>query len=164
MLNFQLAQRSYGTCTYQNLVHNSYWNTNSKNWVTQAIDSLDDVEFIVNATVKFFQCIQRHVAIPPCINDYVILHCYDTNTLSETERIKPTNYQPYGGTSENSCIRQDKVNTDVEGHVPVSNSAFSQHFDAAIANSGRQSNQIINSSPQKHSLGKQQFISTNYNH
>ena len=113
--NFQFVRGSGGTCTYQIQVSNTYRNPNSNNWVfTQAIDYLDAVELIVNATVRFTQCTQRRVANPPCINDFVILHHYDTNTLSETERIKPTNYQPYKGTSENSRLRQDQVNTNVD--------------------------------------------------
>jgi hypothetical protein len=48
------------------------------------------------------------------MNDYVILHHYDTNTLSETQRINPTNYQPYNGTSENSRLEQDQVNTNTD--------------------------------------------------
>ena len=42
----------------------------------------------------------------------MILHHYDTNTLNETERIKPANYQPYNGTSESSRLEQDQVNTN----------------------------------------------------
>ena len=80
--------------------------------MTQAIDYIDAVELIVNATVRFSACIQRRVANPPCRNDYVILHRYDTNTLSETERVKPANYQPYKGTSDSSRLEQDQVNTN----------------------------------------------------
>ena len=106
-------QGSGGTCSYQIRVFNSYRNPNSNNWVfTQAIDYLDAVELIVNATVRFSGCIQRHVDTPPCRNDYMILHHYDTNTLSETERVKPTNYQPYKDTSESSRLEQDQDNPD----------------------------------------------------
>ena len=44
----------------------------------------------------------------------MILHRYDTNTLSETERVKPTNYQPYKGTPESSRLEQDQVNTNAD--------------------------------------------------
>ena len=115
MLNFQLTRGSGGTCTYQIQVSNTYRESYSNNWVfTQAIDYLDAVELIVNATVRFSSCIQRRVDTPPCINDYVILHRYDTNTLSETQRMNPDNYQPYNGTSENSRLEQDQVNTNTD--------------------------------------------------
>ena len=91
--------------------HSPVVNPNSNNWVfTQAIDYLDAVELIVNATVRFSACIQRRSDSPPCRNDYVILQHYDTNILSETERVKPANYQPYKGTSESSHLEQDQVN------------------------------------------------------
>ena len=72
------------------------------------------MELIVNATVRFSGCILRRQNNPPCINDYVILHRYDTNALSETQRIDQTNYQPYLGNSENSRLRQDQVNTNTD--------------------------------------------------
>ena len=113
VLNFQFVQGSGGTCTYQIQLRNTYQNSNSNNWVfTQAIDYLDAEELIINATVRFSACIQRRVAIPPCLNDYVILHRYDTNTLSETQRTNPANYQPYLGNSESSRLMQDQVNTN----------------------------------------------------
>ena len=85
VLNFQFVRGSGGTCTYQ-IQARTYHNSNSNNWVfTQAIDYLDAMELIVNATVRFSQCTQRRVADPPCINDFVILHRYDTNTLSENQ-------------------------------------------------------------------------------
>ena len=88
MLNFQLTRGSGGTCTYQIQVSNTYRESYSNNWVfTQAIDYLDAVELIVNATVRFSSCIQRRVDTPPCVNDYVILYRYDTTP--------PPTYFPY---------------------------------------------------------------------
>ena len=57
------------------------------------------------------------MANPPCLNDYVILHRYDTNTLSETQRIIPTNYQPYLGNSESSRLVKDQVNTNTDTNI-----------------------------------------------
>ena len=68
------------------------------------------MELIVNATVRFIPCIQRRNAQPPCINDYVILHHYDTNTLCETERINTANYHPYLNNSESSSRLQQNSN------------------------------------------------------
>ena len=102
---FQLAQGGGGTCTYQIRVPNTYRTAGQSNWIfTQAIEYIDAVELIVNATVRFSLCSQR----PDCANDYVILHRYDTNTLSEIHRIDPDNYQPYLGNSQNSRLRQDQ--------------------------------------------------------
>ena len=76
------------------------------------------MELIVNATVRFTSCIQRRVATPPCLNDYVILHRYDTNSLNDMQRVKRTNYQPYLSNSEHSRLMQDQVNTtNNEGHI-----------------------------------------------
>ena len=112
---FQFTQGSGGTCTYQINIVNTFKNSNSNNWIfTQAIDYLDAVELIVNATVRFTSCVQRHVLNPPCRNNYVTLHRYDTNTLIETERSDPDNYQPYNGTAESSRLEQDQDNTNVD--------------------------------------------------
>ena len=63
---------------------------------------------IVNATVRFVACVRRS----DCTNDYVILHRFDTNTLSETQRTNPNNYQPYLGNSQTSRLQQDQNNTN----------------------------------------------------
>ena len=70
------------------------------------------MELIVNATVRFTACTQRLDAQPPqrCTHDYVILHRYDTNTLSETQRTTTTNYRPYLGNSESSSRLQQNRN------------------------------------------------------
>ena len=103
----QIAEGGGGTCTYQLRVPNTYRRPNSNNWIfTQAIDYLDAVEIIVNATVRFTSCAQR----PTCADSFVTLHRYDTNTLSETERTNPNNYQPYLGDSESSRLQHDLSN------------------------------------------------------
>ena len=60
------------------------------------------MELIVNATVYFSGCTQR----PDCTNDFVILHRYDTNSLSENQRTNIANYQPYLQDSVNSRLQQ----------------------------------------------------------
>ena len=93
-LIFQFVHGSGGTCNHQLRAPDTFRNSNSNNWVfTQAVDYLDAVELIVNATVRFSGCTQR----PECTNDFVILHRYDTNSLSENQRNNTANYQPYLG-------------------------------------------------------------------
>ena len=45
---------------------------------------------------------------PPCRNNFVTLHCYDTNspTIPENQRTDPNNYQPYLGDSVRSRLEQ----------------------------------------------------------
>ena len=106
---FQLAQGGGGTCAYQIRVPDTYRAAGQNNWIfTQAIDYIDAVELIVNATIRLAACTQR----PDCTNDYVILHRYDTNTWSETHRIDPSNYQPYLGNSQSSRFQQESTNDD----------------------------------------------------
>ena len=98
-----MTQGSGGPCTYQIRIPNTYRRAGQNNWVfTQAIDYIDAVELIVNATIRLAACTQR----PDCTNDYVILHRYDTNALTEVNRINPANYQPYTGNSEQSSRLQ----------------------------------------------------------
>ena len=66
------------------------------------------MELIVNATVRFSGCTQR----PDCLKDFVTLHCYDTNSLSENQRTNPANYQPYLGNSVNSRLQQNPAGGD----------------------------------------------------
>ena len=106
---FQFVHGSGGTCSHQLRAPNTFESSDSDNWVfTQAVDYLDAVELIVNATVRFSGCTQR----PECINDFVILHRYDTNSLSENQRTNPANYQPYLENSVNSRLKQDPAGGD----------------------------------------------------
>ena len=111
MVISQFVHGRGGTCNHQLRAPNTYVNSNSNNWIfTQAVDYLDAVELIVNATVRFSSCTQR----PDCTNDFVILHRYDTNSLimSENQRTNPANYQPYLGDSVNSRLQQGPAGGD----------------------------------------------------
>ena len=80
------------------------------------------MELIVNATVRFTACTQRLNVQPPerCTHDYVILHRYDTNTLSETQRSTTANYQPYVNNSESSSrLQQDR--NDIRSNTNIIN-------------------------------------------
>ena len=56
------------------------------------------MEVIVNATVRFTACQQRSGATPPCVNSFVTLHRYDTNSSQASNEITNTaNYQPCFG-------------------------------------------------------------------
>ena len=80
------------------------------------------MELIVNATIRFTACTQRLNAQPSerCTHDYVILHHYDTNTLSETQRTTTTNYQPYLNNSESSSrLQQDR--NDIRSNTNIIN-------------------------------------------
>lgn len=61
------------------------------------------MEVFVNATVRFTTCAQR----PDCVNSFVTLHRYDTNSLSETQRINPDNYHPNLGDLASSRLQHD---------------------------------------------------------
>ena len=109
MLISQFVHGSGGTCNHQLRAPDTFRTSNSNNWVfTLAVDYLDAVELIVNATVRFSGCTQR----PDCTNDFVILHRYDTNSLSENQRTNIANYQPYLEDSVNSHLQQNPAGGD----------------------------------------------------
>ena len=97
-LNSQITQ-SGSVCTNSLRIRNTFSNPNSNNWVfTQAVSYLDAVEVIVNATVRFAGCILRNELTPPCLNNFVNLHRYDTNSQrTQSEVTNTANYQPYLG-------------------------------------------------------------------
>ena len=65
---------------------------------TQSVNYLDAIEVIVNATVRFTGCQQRSALDPPCQNNFVNLHRYDTNSARTPNEISNTaNYQPCFG-------------------------------------------------------------------
>lgn len=81
---------------------NSYRNPDSDNWYfTQAVSYCDAEELIVDASVRFSGCTQR----PDCHHDYVILHCYDTDSPNENDRMNPNNYHHCG--EKETHLRQD---------------------------------------------------------
>ena len=92
------------------VISRSYENPNANNWVfTQSVDYLDAIrEVVVNATARFVGCIQRATLNPPCQNNFVTLHRYDTNspTVANNQRTAPNNYQPYLGDSVRSRLEQ----------------------------------------------------------
>ena len=78
----------------------------ANNWVfTQSVDYNEAIEVIVNASVRFRGCQQRVNEVPPCRNNFVTLHRYDTNMpTTVSERTKPNNYQPYLGDAVTSRL------------------------------------------------------------
>ena len=62
----------------------------------------------MNATVRFTGCIQRATQNPPCRNNFVTLHRYNTNspTVADNQRTDPNNYQPYLGDPVRSRLEQ----------------------------------------------------------
>lgn len=87
-------------------------NSNSNNWVfTQSVSYLNAIEVIVNATVRFNGCHDRSnimLVNPPCQNNFVTLHRYDTNsTRTEDEISTPNNYQPCFGDLASSRLEQN---------------------------------------------------------
>ena len=118
LLTSQIVQ-SNTICTNSYPIRNTFSNPNSNNWVfTQAVSYLDAVEVIVNATVRFSGCIQRNEQTPPCLNNFVNLHRYDTNSQRTQSEVSNTqNYQPYLGN-----LTASQLGSEVEGSVFLINS------------------------------------------
>ena len=116
--NSQIAQTGF-TCTNSLRIRNTFSNPNSNNWVfTQAVNYLDAVEVIVNASVRFSGCIQRKGLNPPCLNNFVNLHRYDTDSQrTQSEVTNTQNYQPYLGD-----LTASRLGSEVEGSVSLINS------------------------------------------
>ena len=76
------------------------------------------MEVIVNATVRFSGCIQRNGLTPPCLNNFVNLHRYDTDSQrTQSEVTNTQNYQPYLGD-----LTASRLGSEVEGSVSLINS------------------------------------------
>ena len=84
------------------------------------------MEVIVNATVRFTGCIQRNGQTPPCLNNFVNLHRYDTDSQrTQSEVTNTANYQPYLGNLTASRLgSEDKELVSVINSFPRPNSAL----------------------------------------
>ena len=99
-----------GTCLLSfGIAENGYQNANTNNWVfTQPVNFLEAIEIYVNASVSFADCHLRADLDPPCLKNFVTLHCYDTNSPQTVDqRTNPANYQPYLGDAVGSRLEQN---------------------------------------------------------
>ena len=84
------------------------------------------MEVIVNATVRFTGCIQRNGQTPPCLNNFVNLHRYDTDSQrTQSEVTNTANYQPYlGNLTASQLGSEDKELVSLINSFPRPNSAL----------------------------------------
>ena len=104
---------SSGTiCTNSLQIRDTFKNSDSNNWVfTQSVSYLDAIEVIVNATIRFRGCHQRSSLTPPCRNNFVTLHRYDTNSTRPLNEINNTvNYEPCFGDAMSSRLEDSSGN------------------------------------------------------
>ena len=108
--------QSGSICTNSLIIRDTYQTSNSNNWVfTQSVNYRDAIEIIVNTSVRFRGCHQRRGQNPPCLNNFVTLYRYDTNSMSSSsdEITNTANYQPCFGDETTSRFEPSSPDDNV---------------------------------------------------